>query len=74
MGNWFDKKCMICFISIISSVFYIDNDDGAIEKPLFSDNDDENENDEAIDTERWRNERFQRESYLSEVLLILLLI
>lgn len=65
---------MICFISIISSVFYIDNDDGAIEKPLFSDNDDENENDEAIDTERWRNERFQRESYLSEVLLILLLI
>jgi len=37
---------------------------------LFSDNEDDNEDDVLSDddkTEQWRHERFKRESYLSEV-------
>ncbi|KAE9523713.1 hypothetical protein AGLY_015931 [Aphis glycines] len=46
-----------------------DQDDVALKKPLFSDNEDDNEDDVLSDdekTEQWRNERFKRESYLSE--------
>lgn len=46
-----------------------DQDDIALKKPLFSDNEDDNEEDVLSDdekTEQWRNERFKRESYLSE--------
>uniref|UniRef100_A0A2S2PHV4 Claspin n=1 Tax=Schizaphis graminum TaxID=13262 RepID=A0A2S2PHV4_SCHGA len=46
-----------------------DQDDVALKKPLFSDNEEDNEDDALSDdekTEQWRNERFKRESYLSE--------
>ncbi|XP_025196717.1 claspin-like [Melanaphis sacchari] len=46
-----------------------DQDDAAFKKPLFSDNEDDNEDDVLSDdekTEQWRKERFKRESYLSE--------
>lgn len=49
----------------------IDENDVALKKPLFSDNeDDENDiTDEDEKAEIWRKERFKRESYLSQVLL-----
>lgn len=56
---------MIFKILIVLFIFYLDENDGIIGKPLFSDNDDED--DELIDSEQWRNERFKRESYLSKV-------
>ncbi|KAL5238436.1 hypothetical protein ACI65C_005846 [Semiaphis heraclei] len=46
-----------------------DQNDVALKRPLFSDNEDDNEDDVLSDdekTEQWRNERFKRESYLSE--------
>lgn len=53
------------------SIFYVDENDAAFKKPLFSDNEDDNENDDALSddekAEQWRKERFKRESYLSQV-------
>ncbi|XP_022171942.1 claspin-like isoform X2 [Myzus persicae] len=46
-----------------------DQSDVALKRPLFSDNEDDNEDDVLSDddkTEQWRHERFKRESYLSE--------
>ncbi|KAL4135445.1 hypothetical protein QTP88_007054 [Uroleucon formosanum] len=46
-----------------------DNNDVSLKRPLFSDNEDDNDNDILSDddkTEEWRQERFKRESYLSE--------
>eukprot|EP00102_Acyrthosiphon_pisum_P025635 XP_016662845.1 PREDICTED: claspin isoform X4 [Acyrthosiphon pisum] len=46
-----------------------DQNDVSLKRPLFSDNEDDNEDDVLSDddkTEQWRHERFKRESYLSE--------
>lgn len=51
-------------------ISYTDQNDVALKRPLFSDNEDDDEDDVLSDdekTEQWRNERFKRESYLSEV-------
>lgn len=64
---------MICCIKIIIFIYsYTDENDSVFKKPLFSDNEDENNDDETLsDDEKstlWRKERFKRESYLSQVL------
>lgn len=63
---------MTCYIKIIIFISYTDENDSVFKKPLFSDNEDENDDDEMLsDDEKstlWRKERFKRESYLSQVL------
>lgn len=59
---------MFHFYNILIS--FIDENDTAFKKPLFSDNEDEDD-DVLSDDEKsvqWRKERFKRESYLSQVL------
>lgn len=66
----------MCFFRHNIFVFYTDNNDVSLKRPLFSDNEDDNDNDILSDddkTEEWRQERFKRESYLSEVTIPILL-
>lgn len=66
---------MTYYIKIIIFILYTDENDSAFKKPLFSDNEDENDDDEVLsDDEKsalWRKDRFKRESYLSQVLILI---
>lgn len=61
---------------IIFLNFCLDQNDSVFKKPLFSDNEDDEDADDVLsDDEKlgnWRKERFKRESFLSQVLFILL--
>lgn len=67
-------KHFIYIYSLIhhSYICYIDQNDAVLKKPLFSDNDEDDDESDVIlsddeKTGQWRKERFKRESYLSQV-------
>jgi len=60
---------LYCFNYIF--IFGVDQNDTEFKKPLFSDNEDENDEVLSDDdqAEQWRKERYKRESFLSKVLI-----